>query len=93
MSYPHFYSASEDYLNQSEGLNPVKDRHQIVIELEPNAVIPLQLRIRVQMNIALEKTKAFKPLSSVSNMIHPIFWMDQVKLFSNINCSVGFHYR
>jgi hypothetical protein len=112
MSYPHFYMGSEFYRNQSEGLNPQKEKHQTIVEIEPvrylkhsvvfqlksvdiiiietkvliielcfqTAVIPMQVKIRVQMNIEIKKTKYFPPLKNIPDMVHPIFWMDQVRL-------------
>lgn len=35
MSYPHFYEADPFYLNEVEGLNPSKDKHESFITIEP----------------------------------------------------------
>ena len=34
VSYPHFYLADPFYTSQVDGMNPVKDKHQFIINLE-----------------------------------------------------------
>ena len=34
-STPHFYMGAEEYINQSIGLSPDKNRHQTFIDIEP----------------------------------------------------------
>lgn len=80
MSFPHFYLGDPEYLAQSVGLNPIKEKHQMTIVLEPTAAISLQVAIRMQMNFALKPTKYFKQLKNIQEMLHPIFWMEQVNI-------------
>ncbi|KAL1376210.1 hypothetical protein pipiens_017029, partial [Culex pipiens pipiens] len=54
MSFPHFYGADEYYLNQVEGLNPDKSKHQLYMTMEPTMGIPLDVAARFQLNIMLE---------------------------------------
>jgi len=76
-SFPHFYGAAEVYRQGVEGLHPDKDKHELVIVMEPTAAISLKVAIRVQMNFAITPTKVFKQLKKVPTVLHPLFWMDQ----------------
>uniref|UniRef100_A0A1B0GM36 Uncharacterized protein n=1 Tax=Phlebotomus papatasi TaxID=29031 RepID=A0A1B0GM36_PHLPP len=37
VSFPHFYAADPFYLDQVEGINPSKDKHQFYLTIEPSA--------------------------------------------------------
>lgn len=45
-SYPHYYNADPFYLDMVEGLNPVEEKHQLYIILEP-----VSLSFKFQENI------------------------------------------
>lgn len=80
MSFPHFYNADPVYLDQSVGLVPDQEKHEMVIILEPTAAISFKVAVRVQMNFAIKPTRYFKKLKNIPEMVHPIFWMDQVRI-------------
>lgn len=52
MSFPHFYGADEFYLNQVEGLNPDKSKHQFYMTMEP-------VSLRVRLRLISIKTRYF----------------------------------
>ncbi|KAL5279645.1 hypothetical protein ACFFRR_003939 [Megaselia abdita] len=55
MSYPHFYGADEFYVNQVEGLDPQKSKHEFYMTLEPNTGVPLEVAARLQVNMLVEE--------------------------------------
>lgn len=77
LSQPHFYQGSPIYLNQSIGLFPEKDKHEMSMFLEPYTATPMKVQVRFQMNVDLNPNKYFKSLRKIPKIVHPIFWMDQ----------------
>ena len=52
ISYPHFYKADPYYLNQfEEGMfQPDKSKHESHVTLEPVSGVPLDFKVRMQIN-------------------------------------------
>jgi len=53
-SYPHFYQADPYYADQVEGMKPDKDRHAMVIMLEPKTGMVLEIKARIMANLLVE---------------------------------------
>lgn len=54
VSYPHFYLADQSLLDQfdpTSTLNPSVEKHQSYITLEPTASLPLEVTMRLQINV------------------------------------------
>ena len=53
ISYPHFYLADEDLLDffhEESDIKPEREKHQTFISLEPTGGIPLEVKVRLQIN-------------------------------------------
>ncbi|CAL8137071.1 unnamed protein product [Orchesella dallaii] len=77
LSQPHFYQGSEFYVNQSVGLEPKKDKHEMALYIEPYTGVSAKVNVRFQMNVELKPNRYFRPLKKVQRMVHPLFWVDQ----------------
>lgn len=51
VSYPHFYLADPYYLEGLEGLEPVREKHETYLVVEPTAGIPMEVKARIQINL------------------------------------------
>ena len=54
LSWPHFYGGDPALLQQVEGLDPDKEKHQFGIDILPQLGVGLRAAIRLQINIFIE---------------------------------------
>ena len=54
LSWPHFYNGDPSLVQNIEGLNPDKDKHEFQIDILPQLGVGLRAAIRLQINIFLE---------------------------------------
>ncbi|KAG5684261.1 hypothetical protein PVAND_013497 [Polypedilum vanderplanki] len=85
MSFPHFYHADPYYLQQVDGLQPVKEKHQFFMSFEPKTAIPLEVAARFQINLFVEPISAIDLYRDVPKKFMPILWFEQhVKMSKSI---------
>lgn len=77
MSFPHYYGADQYYLNQVEGLNPDKSKHQFYMTMEPTTGIPLDVAARFQLNILVESHPDISLYEDVQRVFLPVLWFEQ----------------
>lgn len=77
MSFPHYYAADPYYLNQVEGLNPSKEKHEFYITLEPMTGIPLDVAARLQINMLIRPIPNVSLYQYAPHMFFPILWFEQ----------------
>lgn len=77
MSFPHFYAADPYYLNQVEGMNPSKDKHEFYITLEPMTGIPLDVAARFQINMLIRPIPHVSLYRHAPHMFFPVLWFEQ----------------
>jgi len=68
------------YLNQINGVSPpTEEDHQMYIEIEPKLGVPVNMQIRFQVNLLLNRDSAFPPLANLSSdlTVLPIFWAQE----------------
>lgn len=53
-SYPHFYKADPRFLEDIEGLQPEREKHEFFMTLEPNAGVPMDVGGGFQANYYIE---------------------------------------
>ncbi|KAK9506592.1 hypothetical protein O3M35_008493 [Rhynocoris fuscipes] len=76
LSYPHFYETDEHVLNNVEGLNPNKDLHSSFFVINEAAGLPLNVSVRMQINMAFTDLSTMANVQRFSNMILPMLWTD-----------------
>lgn len=77
LSFPHFYAADPYYLNQVEGMNPSKDKHEFYITLEPMTGIPLDVAARFQINMLIRPIPNVTLYQHAPRMFFPVLWFEQ----------------
>ncbi|KDR22466.1 Lysosome membrane protein 2, partial [Zootermopsis nevadensis] len=77
VSFPHFFLAHEDYLNDVTGLHPQKALHATTLHFEPLTGTPMLGYKRLQFNIIIRKVNKFAPMKNLRAMLFPIFWVDE----------------
>ena len=68
------------YLNQINGVSPpTKEDHEMYIEIEPTLGVPVNMQIRFQVNLLLNRDSAFPPLAKLQNdlTVLPVFWAQE----------------
>ncbi|XP_037042329.1 protein peste-like isoform X2 [Bradysia coprophila] len=77
MSFPHFYAADPYYLDQVEGMNPSKAKHEFYMTLEPMTGIPLDVAARMQINMLIRPVPNVSLYQHAPYMFFPVLWFEQ----------------
>ncbi|XP_055711408.1 protein peste-like isoform X2 [Phlebotomus papatasi] len=77
VSFPHFYAADPFYLDQVEGINPSKDKHQFYLTIEPSMGIPLEVAARFQLNLLIRPSSNVALYQDVPTVFFPVLWFQQ----------------
>jgi len=79
VSYPHFYMADPlliDQFHSDSDLNPNEADHASHISIMPKVGIPLDVKIRLQINILLRPLEYIKILENVTDTFYPMIWFE-----------------
>lgn len=76
-SHPHFYAADPSLLNHVDGLNPIKQEHEIFIAVEPQTGTPINLVGRLQYSAAIEPAMGITPFKNTPRIFFPVLWVEQ----------------
>ncbi|KAK6494671.1 lysosome membrane protein 2-like [Huso huso] len=77
MSSPHFYQADQKYIDDVAGMNPNKEDHQTIMDINPLTGILVRGAKRVQVNAFLEKIEAFSQTGNVSTLVFPVMYLNE----------------
>uniref|UniRef100_U5EUH2 Putative plasma membrane glycoprotein cd36 n=1 Tax=Corethrella appendiculata TaxID=1370023 RepID=U5EUH2_9DIPT len=77
MSFPHFYNADPYYVNQVDGLNPTKEKHEFSLTLEPYTGIALDVAARFQLNVLIQPDTHISLYEDVQKIFLPVLWFEQ----------------
>ncbi|KAK3908954.1 Sensory neuron membrane protein 2 [Frankliniella fusca] len=77
LTLPHFYLGAKEFHDYAIGLKPIKSKHETFVDIEPMTGVPLRGGKRVQLNMFLTKIDQVDVLSSVSEGLFPILWVDE----------------
>ncbi|XP_011499316.1 PREDICTED: sensory neuron membrane protein 1-like [Ceratosolen solmsi marchali] len=77
---PHFFLADPYYKDLIDGMKPDKEKHMIIIDIDPFTGIPINVHTRAQLNILVNKVEKMKQLNNYREALLPIFWMDEVMI-------------
>lgn len=80
LSYPHFMD-SDPWLNEEVlGSEPDPEKHTTVFVVNPQSGLPLEIAVRMQINMALNDLSSIAHSGKFSNMVLPLLWTE-----------IGFH--
>jgi hypothetical protein len=77
VSQPHFLNGNKSLQKMVLGLNPVEEKHDTFLSLEPNTGILLQASKRMQFNIQVDPVRGVSDLENVKSAQVPIMWINE----------------
>uniref|UniRef100_A0A3P8WL17 Scavenger receptor class B member 2 n=1 Tax=Cynoglossus semilaevis TaxID=244447 RepID=A0A3P8WL17_CYNSE len=77
MSSPHFYQADEKFVKDVFGMNPKKEHHETVIDINPLTGIILHAAKRLQVNVYVEKIPSFSQTGNVRTVVFPVVYLNE----------------
>ncbi|XP_044764358.1 scavenger receptor class B member 1-like isoform X2 [Coccinella septempunctata] len=77
VSFPHFYKADPRLSEPFEGLNPSKEKHETYFKVQPKLGVPLEAKVRVQLNLKVDQAPYVTPVRNFPSMIYPIMWLEE----------------
>nr|XP_022900676.1 scavenger receptor class B member 1-like [Onthophagus taurus] len=78
ISQPHYYNADERVLEQVNGLNPTKEKHDTIMKINPYLGVPIEGKLRVQINLKVSENLAVSNYKPFQGMMLPLFWLEMV---------------
>lgn len=76
ISQPHFYNGDPSLHYNIEGLNPDNEKHDSMAIVQPDFGMPLEARLRIQINLVMPKTKFNPKTKPFNDMTLPLFWLE-----------------
>ncbi|CAG9770180.1 unnamed protein product [Ceutorhynchus assimilis] len=77
LSYPHFLDADKVLFDKVEsGLNPDPEKHRSEFVIEPKSGMPVNVAVRMQINMALGNIQNIANSEKFSNIVLPMLWME-----------------
>ncbi|XP_025830751.1 scavenger receptor class B member 1 isoform X2 [Agrilus planipennis] len=77
LSFPHFYKADPALRQSFEGLYPDKEKHETYFKIQPKLGVPVEAKVRVQLNLRVEQAENVRPVSRFPNIVYPIMWLEE----------------
>jgi scavenger receptor class B protein 1 len=76
MSLPHYLYGDPFYGDQVEGLNPIKEKHEFFVGLEPTTGIPIKVASRLQANVLFRNDPGVTLFKDIKDTIIPAMWVE-----------------
>ncbi|XP_066149330.1 lysosome membrane protein 2 isoform X1 [Euwallacea fornicatus] len=77
ISFPHFLDGDPSLLDGVEGLEPRKEFHGSYFKIQPKLGVPLEGKIRVQLNLRVQQAPNILPVKDFRTMVFPIMWLEE----------------
>ncbi|CAK9833770.1 Scavenger receptor class B member 1 [Anthophora retusa] len=77
LSFPHFYKADPSLLDAVHGLKPDRDTHETYFKVQPKLGVPLEGKVRVQLNLKVERQPHITVVSKFPDIVFPIMWLEE----------------
>ncbi|XP_078082226.1 scavenger receptor class B member 1-like [Mustelus asterias] len=77
ISHPHFYNADPVLQKAINGLHPNEKNHALFIDIHPLSGIPLNVSIKLQLNLFLKSAKGIQIAGKMRTMLLPLIWFDE----------------
>ncbi|XP_068238075.1 protein croquemort-like [Palaemon carinicauda] len=83
ISFPHYFNADPFLLDQIEGLKPEEDKHAFIMDIMPEAGVPVNVEARMQINMRVIPYPGTEPgqvkidiLEKVPDIYLPMIWFE-----------------
>uniref|UniRef100_A0A9J7XMV7 Lysosome membrane protein 2-like n=2 Tax=Cyprinus carpio carpio TaxID=630221 RepID=A0A9J7XMV7_CYPCA len=77
MSSPHFYQADDKFVQDVFGMNPNKEEHETVIDVNPLTGMLLRGAKRVQVNVYLHQIQGFSQTGKIRTLVFPVMYLNE----------------
>ncbi|GAB0096291.1 scavenger receptor class B member 1 [Sergentomyia squamirostris] len=77
ISHPHFMEADPQLLDSVEGLSPDRSLHGSYFKIQPKLGVPLEGKVRVQLNLKVEKSLHIQSVKQFRDFVFPIMWLEE----------------
>ncbi|XP_030625032.1 scavenger receptor class B member 1 [Chanos chanos] len=77
ISHPHFYNADPVLLNTVNGLSPNERDHGLFIDIHPETGVPMNVSIRLQLNLLMKKVSGISETGKISEVVMPMIWFGE----------------
>ncbi|KAF4099000.1 lysosome membrane protein 2c [Onychostoma macrolepis] len=77
MSSPHFYQADDKFVQDVFGMNPNKEEHETVIDVNPLTGMLLRGAKRVQVNVYLHQIQGFSQTGKIQTLVFPVMYLNE----------------
>uniref|UniRef100_A0A8C4ZQ44 Scavenger receptor class B member 1 n=1 Tax=Gadus morhua TaxID=8049 RepID=A0A8C4ZQ44_GADMO len=77
ISHPHFYNADPVLRDFVGGLSPNEDEHGLFIDIHPMTGVPLNVSIRLQLNLFMKRVSAITETGKIADVVMPMIWFEE----------------
>ncbi|KAG7233606.1 hypothetical protein INR49_006804 [Caranx melampygus] len=77
ISHPHFFNGDPALLDTVQGLSPNEDEHGLFIDIHPQTGVPLNVSIRLQLNLYLKQVGGITETGKISEVVMPMLWFEE----------------
>ncbi|RXN24608.1 lysosome membrane 2-like protein [Labeo rohita] len=77
MSSPHFYQADDKFAQDVFGMNPNKEEHETLIDVNPLTGMLLRGAKRVQVNVYLHQIPGFSQTGKIRTLVFPVMYLNE----------------
>ncbi|XP_068562462.1 scavenger receptor class B member 1 isoform X1 [Cebidichthys violaceus] len=77
ISHPHFFNADPVLLDFVQGLKPTEDKHGLFIDIHPLTGVPLNVSIRLQLNLYMKRVSAITETGKIAEVVMPMIWFEE----------------
>ncbi|XP_075949946.1 scavenger receptor class B member 1 isoform X1 [Anarhichas minor] len=77
ISHPHFFNADPVLLDFVQGLKPTEDEHGLFIDIHPLTGVPLNVSIRLQLNLYMKRVSAITETGKIAEVVMPMIWFEE----------------
>ncbi|XP_048877099.1 scavenger receptor class B member 1 isoform X2 [Brienomyrus brachyistius] len=78
ISHPHFYNGDPVLRDFVQGLDPSEDKHGLFIDIHPDTGVPMNVSIRLQLNLYIKAVSNIKQTGKISEVVMPMIWFEEV---------------
>ncbi|KAH0951798.1 hypothetical protein HN011_007991 [Eciton burchellii] len=76
VSLPHFLDADPSLLEDVDGLQPIRKKHESFAILQQTFGVPLSIRSRMQTNLVMQHLRYNPNMMAFNGLTVPLFWFD-----------------
>lgn len=77
ISHPHFFNADPVLLDFVQGLAPTEDEHGLFIDIHPQTGVPLNVSIRLQLNLYMKTVPGITETGKIAEVVMPMLWFEE----------------